>query len=75
MVDGDSLTLRFFPGLRRSPLPLGISMAKRRAELAGRITESAVSSIGKVADEVRVARIEAVEAVAKAKSVQGTIQS
>ena len=50
-------------------------MAKRHAELAGRIVESAVSGIRKVADEVRVARIKVAEVVAKAGSVQGTIQS
>ena len=62
------------PGLRRSPSPLGVSVAKRRAQLAERVAESAISGVGQVADEVQKARIEAAAAAAKAESAKGTIR-
>ena len=63
------------PGLRRSPSPLGVSVARRRAQLAERVAESAISGVGQVADEVRKARIEAAAAAAEAVSAKGTIRS
>ena len=63
------------PGLQRSPSPLGMSIAKRRAQLARQIVESAISNVGRVADEVRMARMETAAMVAEAESAKGAIQS
>ena len=63
------------PGPRRSPSPIGVSVAKRRAQMAERVTESAISGVGQVADEVRKARMEAAAAAAEAESAKGTIRS
>ena len=61
-------------GLRRSPSPLGVSVARRRAQLTERIAESAISGVGQVTDEVRKARIEAAAVAAEAESAKGTIR-
>ena len=60
-------------GLQRSPSPIGISVAKRRAQLVECIAESAMSGVGQVADEVHKARMEAAVAVAEAESAKGTV--
>ena len=44
------------PGLRRSLSPLGLSVAQRRAQLTEQVAESAMSGVGRVADETRRAR-------------------
>ena len=58
------------PGLRRSPSPLGISVAKRRVQLAERVAESAVSGMEQIADEVRQVRMAAAAAAANAESAK-----
>ena len=64
------------PGLRRSLLLLGVFVAKRHAQLVGQIVESAISGVGKVADKVHMARMEAAAvAAAKVESAKETIQS
>ena len=63
------------PGLRRSLSPLGISVAQRRAQLTEQVAESAMSGVGRVADETRRAREVAEAAIAEAKSVHGEVQS
>ena len=62
------------PGLRQSPSPLGVSVVKRRAQLAERVTESAISRVGQVEDEVQKACIEAAAVAAEAESIKGTIR-
>ena len=63
------------PGLRRSPSPLGLSVAQRCAWLAEQTASTAISSIGCV--EVETHRIrEMVEATtAEARSVHGEVES
>ena len=63
------------PGLCRSPSPLGILIAKRRAEYAERIAVSAMSGIGEVADAVCVVRAEAAMAVADSQNAMGIVQT
>ena len=48
-------------------------MVKRHAQLAGQIAESTMSSVGKVVDEVRTARMEVAAAVAQAESTKETL--
>ena len=63
------------PHPRRSPSPLGVSVAQRRAQLAAQLAATAVSGVGHVAEETRRVR-ELVEATsAKAKSVHSDIES
>ena len=62
--------------LRRSPSPLGVSVARRRAQLAERVAESAISGVGQVADEVRKARkLRRRRWLPKQESAKGTIRS
>ena len=63
------------PGLRRSPLPLGVLVAKRRTQQAEQIVESAISGVGKVTDEVHMARMEVVVATTKMEHAKGEIQT
>ena len=63
------------PGLQQSPSPLGVSVAKRRAQLAERLMESAISRVGQVADEVQKECIETAAVAAEAESGKGTIRS
>ena len=51
------------PGLSRPMCPLGVSVAHRRAEYAERTAVTAISGVGQVVDEVRIARQEATSAV------------
>ena len=46
----DQSTFRI-SGLRRSLSPLGISVVQRHAQLAEQVAESAMSGVGRVADE------------------------
>ena len=46
--------------------PLGVPVAHRRAEYAERAAVSVMSGVGKVADEVQMARAEATSAAADA---------
>ena len=62
------------PGLSRPASPLGVSVARRRAEYAERTAVSAISGVGQVADEVRMARAEATSAAADAQSAIGTVR-
>ena len=63
------------PGLRRSPSPLGVSVAQRRAQLAEQSAATAISGIGHVEKETR--RVcEMVEATtAEARSVCDNVES
>ena len=54
---------------------MGISVAKRRTQLAEQIVESAISGVGQVANEVRMARMEAAVAAAEAEIAKEKIQS
>ena len=56
-------------------MPYGMSVAQRRAQLAGQVTESAMSGVGRVADEVRTARLEAAAATAEAQSTKETLHT
>ena len=63
------------PGPQRALSPLGVSVAQRRAQLAERITESAMSRVGRVTEETRCARGIVEAAIAEAKSVHGEVES
>ena len=63
------------PGLRRSPSPLGLSVAQQCARLAEQSTATAISGVGRVEKETRHVR-EMVEATtAEARSVRGDVES
>ena len=63
------------PGLRRSPSPLGLSVAQQRARLAEQSAATAISSMGRIEEETRRIR-EMVEAtIAEARSVRGEVES
>ena len=63
------------PGLRRSPSPLGVLVAQRRARLAEQSAATAISGVGHVEQETRRVR-EMVEATtAEARSVRGNVES
>ena len=62
-------------GLRRSPLPLVLSVAQHCARLVEQIAASAMSSIGRIVDETHCVR-ELVEATsAEARSVRREVES
>ena len=63
------------PGLRRFPLPLGVSVAQRCARLAEQSVATATSGMGRV--EKKTCRVrEMVEATtAEARSVRGDVES
>ena len=62
------------PRPRRSLSPLGVSVAQRRAQLAAQSAATAVSGVGRVAEETRYVR-ELVEATsAEAKSVRSDVE-
>ena len=62
------------PRPRRSLSPLGVSVAQRRAQLAAQSAATAVSGVGRVAQETRYVR-ELVEATtAEAKSVRSDVE-
>ena len=63
------------PRPRRIALPIGISVAQRRAQMAEQIAESAFSGVGQVADETHRARKVAEAAIAEARSVHGVVES
>ena len=63
------------PGLQRSPSLLGMSIAQRRAWMAGQIAESAFSGVGAIAQETRRVQSVAEAAVAKAHSIRGEVES
>ena len=63
------------PGLRRSLSPLGLSVANVVRSSAEQVAESAMSGVGRVADETRRAREVAEAAIAEARSVHGEVQS
>ena len=63
------------PRPRRSPSPLGVSVAQRRAQLAAQSAATAVSGVGRVEAETRRVR-DLVEATsAEAKSVRDEVES
>ena len=63
------------PRPRRSPSPLGVSVAQRRAQLAAQSAATAVSGVGRIEAETHRVR-ELVEATsAEAKSVRGEVES
>ena len=63
------------PGLRKSPSPLGLSVAQQCAQLAEQTAVSAMSRVGRIADETHCMH-ELVEATsAKARSVRGEVES
>ena len=63
------------PGLRRSPSPLGLSVAQQHAQLAEQTTLTAISGVGRVEAETHRVR-EMVEATtAEARSVCGEVES
>ena len=63
------------PGPRRPTSPLGVLVEQCCAQLAKRTAESVLSGIGKVADAVRVAHVEAATVAANAQSAIGTVQT
>ena len=63
------------PGLRRSPSPLGLSVAQQCVRLAEQSEAIAISGVGHVEEETRRIR-EMVEATtAEARSVRGEVES
>ena len=63
------------PRLRRSLSPLGVSVAQCHTQLAAQSAATAVSGVGRVAEETRRVR-ELVEATsAEAKSMRGDVES
>ena len=63
------------PGLSRPASPLGVSVARCRAEYAERTAVSVMSGIRQVVDEVRMARAEATSASTDAQSAIGTVRT
>ena len=63
------------PALRRSLSPLGVLVVQQCVQLAEQVAESAMSGVGRVADEVRSARMEARVATTQAKSAKETMRT
>ena len=63
------------PGLRRSPSPLGISVAQCHARLAEQSTATAISGVGRVEEEMHCVRQMVEATTAEARSMRGNIES
>ena len=63
------------PGLRRSPSPLGVSVAQCCARLAEQSAATAISGVGRVEEETRRVRQMVEATTAEARSVRGDVES
>ena len=62
-------------GLRRSPSPLGVSVAQHRAQLAEQSAAIVISGVGCVEEETRRVRQMVEATTAEAKSMRGDVES
>ena len=63
------------PRTHRSPSPLGMSVAQRRVQLAAQSAATAVSGVGRVAEEMHRVRKMVEATSAEVKSVRGDVES
>ena len=62
-------------GPQRTPSPVGVSIAQRHAQYAEQTTVSAISGVGRIAEETHRVRGVVKAAIAEATSVHGAVKS